>query len=102
MVGELDGRRGQAMRAISLYIPECDVFTTTCTRCVFCVICMQGFGGMGQPFLRRYVVSQAVQIMETAVVNNTTALATFRELDAAEVSTCDVLSFAANEWEPTV
>lgn len=47
----------------------------------------QGFGGMGQPFHRRYVVSQAIQIMETAVVNNNTALATFREMDAAEVST---------------
>lgn len=45
----------------------------------------QGFGGLGKPFHRRYVVSQAVQIMETAVVNNTTALATFREMDAAEV-----------------
>ncbi|CAM9557924.1 unnamed protein product, partial [Sphacelaria rigidula] len=45
----------------------------------------QGFGGMDQPFHRRYVVSQAVQIMETAVVNNSTALATFREMDAAEV-----------------
>lgn len=42
---------------------------------------------MDQPFHRRYVVSQAVQIMETAVVNNNTALATFREMDAAEVST---------------
>lgn len=45
----------------------------------------QGFGGMSKPFHRRYVVSQAVQIMETAVVNNAAALSTFRELGAAEV-----------------
>ncbi|CAN0152716.1 unnamed protein product, partial [Ectocarpus sp. 8 AP-2014] len=45
----------------------------------------QGFGGMGKPFQRRYVVSQAVQIMETAVVNNAAALSAFRDLGAAEV-----------------
>lgn len=50
---------------------------------------------MGKPFHRRYVVSQAVQIMETAVVNNTAALATFREMDAAEVS--DASQLAASE-----
>ena len=58
----------------------------------------QGFGGIGRPFHRRYVVSQAVQIMETAVVNNTAALSTFRELGAAEVRTasfCDGFRFSS-------
>ncbi|CAN0117801.1 unnamed protein product, partial [Scytosiphon promiscuus] len=45
----------------------------------------QGFGGMSKPFHRRYVVSQAVQNMETAVLSNAAALSTFRELGAAEV-----------------
>ncbi|CAM9917933.1 unnamed protein product, partial [Choristocarpus tenellus] len=45
----------------------------------------QGFSGVRQPFQRRYVISQAVQIMETAVMNNTSALNAFRDLNAAEV-----------------
>ena len=48
----------------------------------------QGFGGMGQPFHRRYVVAQAVQVMETAVLNNAAGLTTFKELGAAEVGSC--------------
>lgn len=40
---------------------------------------------MGQPFHRRYVVAQAVQVMETAVLNNAAGPTTFKELGAAEV-----------------
>ncbi|CAB1120780.1 unnamed protein product [Ectocarpus sp. CCAP 1310/34] len=55
-----------------------------CSDCVH-MVKGTGFGGMGKPFQRRYVVSQAVQIMETAVVNNAAALSAFRDLGAAEV-----------------
>ncbi|CAN0274293.1 unnamed protein product, partial [Discosporangium mesarthrocarpum] len=34
-----------------------------------------------KPFQKRYVVSQAIQIMETVMVNNTSALNVFRELN---------------------
>lgn len=51
---------------------------------------------MGAPFQRRYVVSQAVQIIETAVVNNTAALSAFRELGAAEVRA--TLGFFSNPY----
>ena len=40
---------------------------------------------MGQPFHRRYVLAQAVQVMETAVLNNAAGPTTFKELGAAEV-----------------
>lgn len=66
------------------------VFARPCLPFLPCVRMYrtQGFGGVGKPFHRRYVVSQAVQIMETAVVNNSAALSAFRELGAAEVRSC--------------